>query len=195
MDKDQLRTQLRAKVAALTPEQRAAKSQKACRNLIETEEFKNSTVVMIYLALPHEADTASAILHAWQMGKTVAVPKISWQQRHMIPVRINSLETGFRTEASGLRNPITGVPIPIDEIGLVVTPALGFDRQGNRLGRGGSYYDRFFDNKKFSAVKCGFCFSDQLAEQIPTHDHDKQMDMLVTDEEVVRLNHMPGKGQ
>lgn len=193
MDKKRLRQELQGKLLGLTAQQRVEKSKRACRNLINTEEFKNASAIMMYLSLPHEADTAGAILHAWQHSKTVAVPKISWQQRRMIPVRIHSLETGFRTESSGLRNPITGVPIPIGELGLVVTPALGFDRKGNRLGRGGAYYDRFFDNKDFVAVKCGFGFSDQIIDSIPMYDHDKQMDLLVTDEEVVYFTKKEGK--
>jgi len=143
---------------------------------------------MMYLSLKHEVDTSEVILHAWQLGKIVVVPKISWQQRHMIPVQINSLETGFSTEAAGLRNPITGVPMPFEEIDLVVTPALGFDRKGNRLGRGGSYYDRFFANEKLKAARCGFAFSEQLVDSIPKAEHDEPVDFLVTDEEVIYFN-------
>jgi len=185
MDKGQLRQQLQGRMRELTQQQRAEKSKKACRNLIKTPEFDSAAVIMMYLSLPHEADTAPAILYAWQHGKTIAVPKISWQQRHMIAVEIHSLETGIMTEASGLRSPARGVPIPVEEIGLVVTPGLGFDRKGNRLGRGQAYYDRFFDSEGFGAVKCGFGLADQVIDSIPSHDHDKQMDLLVTDEDVI----------
>ena len=118
----------------------------------------------------------------------VLVPKISWQQRHMIPVEINSLETGAATENSALRNPVMGVPIPIGEIDLVVTPAVAFDDEGNRLGRGGSYYDRFFANEKLKAVKCGFAFAEQRIDSVPVTDHDQPVDFLVTDEEVIYFN-------
>jgi 5-formyltetrahydrofolate cyclo-ligase len=103
----------------------------------------------------------------------------------MIPVVLTSLETGFNTEVSGLRNPITGVPIPMEEIDLVVTPGLGFDRGGNRLGRGGSYYDRFFANKDLKAIKCGFAFSEQMINVVPVVEHDIKMDMIVTETEVI----------
>ena len=166
-------------------EARAEKSKAACRNLIETPQFAQAAVVMIYLSLPHEVDTATAILAAWQQGKTVAVPKISWQQRHMIPVVITSLEVGFSTEVGGLRNPITGVPMPIEEIDIVIAPGLGFDRKGNRLGRGGSYYDRFFANKNLRAIKCGLSFEEQIISSVPVAEHDIRMDMLVTDDEVL----------
>ena len=118
-------------------------------------------------------------------SRLAAVPKISWQQRHMIAVQINSLETGFSMSASGLRNPVTGVPVPFGQIDLVVTPALGFDRKGNRLGRGGAYYDRFFANKELKAHRCGFAFAEQVVDSIPVTDSDQPVDSLVTDGEVV----------
>lgn len=192
MDKVELRGQLRNRLLAMPPEQRKEKSRKACRNLMAMEQYQGASIIMIYLSLPHEVDTSEAILHAWQLGKTIAVPKISWQQRHMIPVQITSLETGFSTGAGGLRNPVAGVPIPFGQIGLVVAPALGFDRLGNRLGRGGSFYDRFFANKEVIASRCGLAFAEQLVDSIPITESDEPVDFVVTDEEVIRCNGRKG---
>jgi 5-formyltetrahydrofolate cyclo-ligase len=183
MDKEQLRLKLHKCLLEMTDEQRAEKSRDACRNLISTQQFQSASTIMIYLSLPHEVDTSEAILGAWQLGKTVAVPKISWEQRHMIPVEINSLETDFSTEVAGFRNPVTGAPVPFEEIDLVVTPALGFDRKGNRLGRGGSYYDRFFAGGRLKAAKCGFAFD----------SHDVPMDFLVTDQQIIYFDNKKGE--
>jgi len=185
MDKEQLRLRLQKHLLSMSSEERVIKSRKACQNLISTKEFQGVSVIMMYLSLPQEVDTSEAILSAWQLDKIVVVPKISWQQRHMIPVRINSLETGFATEVGGLRNPVAGAPVPFEEIELVVTPALAFDQQGNRLGRGGSYYDRFFANKGLKAFKCGLGFTEQVIDSIPASDTDVAMDFLVTDEKVM----------
>jgi len=192
MEKVELRQEMRNRLLALSAEQRKEKSCKACRNLISTEPYQDASIIMMYLSLPHEVDTTEAILHAWQLGKTVAVPKISWQQRHMIAVQITSLDTGFSTGAGGLRNPMTGVPIPFGQIDLVVTPALGFDRKGNRLGRGGSFYDRFFANKDLTAARCGLAFAEQILESVPTMEHDEPVELLVTDEEVVHCDRRKG---
>ena len=192
MVKEQLRNKLQRRLLEMSTEQRSEKSRRACRNLVSTPQFKNASAVMLYLSLPHEVDTSEAILYAWQLGKIVAVPKISWQQRHMIAVQINSLETGFSTSASGLRNPVTGVPMPFEEIDLVVTPALGFDKKGNRLGRGGSFYDRFFANDELRAPKCGFAFTEQVVDSVPVTRIDVPVDFLVTDEEVVYFNKEEG---
>jgi 5-formyltetrahydrofolate cyclo-ligase len=188
MDKEQLRQSLQKCVLEMADEQRGEKSHRACQKLISTPQFQSALSIMMYLSLPHEVDTSEAILYAWQLGKTISVPKISWQQRHMIAVEINSLETGFSTSASGLRNPITGVPVPFGEIDLVVTPALGFDRKGNRLGRGGSYYDRFFTNDEFKAPKCGLAFTEQVIDAIPVTETDVPVDFLVTDGGIMYFN-------
>lgn len=185
MEKAELRGQLRNRLLSMPEPQRKTKSKKACQNLIATDEFQQASIVMMYLSLPHEVDTSEAILHAWQLGKTVVVPKISWQQRHMIPVQITSLETGFSTGAWGLRNPTGGAPIPFGDIDLVVAPALGFDRQGNRLGRGGSFYDRFFANREVKATRCGLAFAEQVLETIPVTESDQSVHFLVTDDEII----------
>jgi len=192
MDKAELRRKLMDCLLAIPSEQRSERSRKACRNLVSTEQFQGASTVMMFLSLPHEVDTSEAILHAWQLGKAVAVPKISWQQRHMIPVLINSLETGFSTGASGLRNPIAGLPVPFGDIDLVVTPGLGFDKKGRRLGRGGSYYDRFFANAELKADRCGFAFAEQLLDSIPVTEHDEPVEILVTDEEIMYFNNQKG---
>lgn len=188
MDKEQLRVRLQKCLLEMSDEERSEKSQKACRNLVSTPQFQRASTVMMYLSLPHEVDTSEVVLYAWQLGKTVVVPKISWQQRHMIPVQINSLETGFSTNVAGLRNPVTGVPMPIEEIDLVVAPALGFDRKGNRLGRGASFYDRFFANKRLKAARCGFAFAEQLIDSVPVVERDEPVDFLVTDKEILYFN-------
>ncbi|MDH4241559.1 MAG: 5-formyltetrahydrofolate cyclo-ligase [Phycisphaerae bacterium] len=188
MDKERLRVKLQKCLLEMSDEERNDKSQKACQNLISTSQFQEASTVMMYLSLPHEVDTSEVVLYAWQLGKTVLVPKISWQQRHMIPVQISSLETGFSTEVAGLRNPVTGVPMPIEEIDLVVAPALGFDRKGNRLGRGASFYDRFFANEQLKATRCGFAFTEQLVDSVPVEERDEPVDFLVTDKEILYFN-------
>jgi 5-formyltetrahydrofolate cyclo-ligase len=192
MDKVELRRKLQNCLLSLSQEQREIKSRKACGNLASTEQFQAASTVMMYLSLPHEVDTTQVILQAWQMGKVVAVPKVSWQQRHMLPVVINSLETGFTTGVGGVRNPTAGTPIPFEEIDLVVSPALGFDRRGNRLGRGGAFYDRLFANDELNASRCGLAFAEQVVDAVPVADHDEPVHFLVTDEGVISCNQKKG---
>ena len=185
MDKSQLRREIASRLQTLSPEARAEKSRRISQYLIQNDKFKTAHTVMLFLSLAHEVDTTQIILQCWQQEKTVVVPKVSWQQRHMIPVEINSLETGISMGAAGLRNPTTGVPMPLEDIDLVVAPGLAFDRNGNRLGRGGAYYDRFLASPKLHAAICSLAFSEQIVEAVPMDGHDRSVQFIVTDEGLI----------
>lgn len=193
MDKTQLRLKLKNRLSAITQQQRIQKSSQACRNLISSDQFQKASTVMLYMSLPQEVNTDDAILRAWQLGKTVVVPKVYWDKKHMVAVRINSLETDFVPSVSGLRNPVSSVPVSYEEIDLVITPGLGFDKNGNRLGRGGCYYDRFFANPSLKAVRCGFAFKEQIVDEIPMEPHDQKMDIIITDDEVIYCRNRQGE--
>lgn len=185
MDKKTLRHELKTKLMQMSSAERVQKSKQIFEHVSGSDVFRQSTVVMLFLSLPHEVDTTPLILHSWQSGKTVAVPKVSWEQRHMIPVELSSLETGIVADDRGLRNPVNGTPVPFDEIDLVLTPGLGFDRQGNRLGRGGAYYDRFFSTHHITAVRWGLAFSEQLCKTIPHDKTDVPLDAVVTEQGIL----------
>jgi len=192
MEKKRWRSELSALLQKMKENERIQKSSRACQKLMSSKCFQDASVVMMYLSIPYEADPSEAILKAWQLGKTVAVPKIIWEDKHMLPVQINSLEADFSFEVSGLRNPIKGIPVPFSDIDVVVTPALGFDTKGNRLGRGGAYYDRFFAHQELRAQRCGFGFSEQVVDELPVTQDDQPMDILITDEQILYFNDKKG---
>src|SRR4030095_11532390 len=101
LNKSEIRKALRAKLALLTEQQRHQKSVAACGHLIRTPEFKAARTVMLYLSTPTEVETAPLALRCWQEGKTVVVPKVSWDQRRMLPGEINSPNDHITTSGRG----------------------------------------------------------------------------------------------
>jgi 5-formyltetrahydrofolate cyclo-ligase len=77
--KSRLRKQLRRQMAEITPMVRYARSLAACKHLVQQPEFLSADVVMIFLSLPDEVDTAALALAAWQMNKTVCAPQVLWE--------------------------------------------------------------------------------------------------------------------
>jgi len=178
--KNAVRDLLRGRLAAMSVESRRAASVAACGLLTASPEFAAARVVMIYLSMPTEVDTSPIALRCWQNGKTVVAPKVGWAERHMYPIEINSLH-GLETNSRGLREPAAGNPIPINLIDLVIVPALGFSRDGFRIGRGMGFYDRFLAVPEFIGLSCGLAFEDQVLEDLPVVDHDMPLSMLVTE--------------
>jgi 5-formyltetrahydrofolate cyclo-ligase len=187
LNKAEIRKALRATLALITEAQRHQKSVAACGNLIRTPEFKAARTVMLYLSTPTEVETAPLALRCWQEGKTVVVPKVSWDQRRMLPVEITTLQTGMTTTGPGIKEPIAGKPIPTEYIDLVVVPGLGFTPTGHRIGRGMGFYDRFLALPEFSGLSCGLAFQEQIVDTLPVLAHDIPLGMLVTDQSVRRF--------
>ena len=182
-----VRKHLREMLAAIGEVERHQKSASACSLLAASPEFAAARVVMLFLSSPSEIDTAPLALKSWQAGKTVVVPKVSWDQRRMLPVEITSLNTGMTTTGPGVREPVGGKPIPVDFIDLVVVPGLGFTATGHRIGRGMGFYDRFLAQPEFLGVSCGLAYEEQIVEQLPVLDHDVPLSMLATDRGIRRF--------
>jgi len=187
LNKSEIRKALRARLALLSEAQRHQKSAAACGHLIRTPEFKAARTVMLYLSTPTEVETAPLALRCWQEGKTVVVPKVSWDQRRMLPVEITTLQTGMTTTGPGIKEPIAGKPIPTEYIDLVVVPGLGFTPTGHRIGRGMGFYDRFLAQGDFMGLSCGLAFQEQIIDSLPILAHDMPLGMLVTDQSVRRF--------
>ena len=185
--KKELRQKLRRIVATIPPEEIRDRSARAGHLLTQQPEYRKAEIVMVFLSLPREIDTAPVVLQAWHDRKRVLAPKISWEQRRMLPTEISSLTTGVRESSLGIREPVEGIPIPVGLIDLVIVPGLGFDELGNRLGRGRGFYDRFLSHPDFRGTACGLAFEEQLVHSVPSAAHDVQVDMLVTDARVRRF--------
>ncbi|MFA7238164.1 MAG: 5-formyltetrahydrofolate cyclo-ligase [Phycisphaeraceae bacterium] len=186
-NKKSLRAELRAMLRCVPPEQLHIASAAACALLGETAEFERAACVMIFWPLSYEMDARPLAMHAWQRGKTVALPRVSYEQRHMMAVEIRSLGDSMQADQHGVNSPINAPPIPTRMIDLVIVPGLGFDLTGHRLGRGGGFYDRFLSRRNFRGLTCGLALEQQVVEHIPTQPHDVRLDMLATERRILRF--------
>lgn len=182
-----IRQRLRQTLTGLSSQQIHAKSTLACAFITNSPEFSAARCVMLYLPMQQEVDTAPVALKAWQHGKSVVVPKVSWEGKRMLPVEITSLHTGLTTTGPGVREPIAGRPVPVGEIDLVIVPGLGFSPLGYRIGRGMGFYDRFLAQGDFIGVSCGLAFEEQVITDLPVLDHDMPLSMLATDSSLRRF--------
>jgi 5-formyltetrahydrofolate cyclo-ligase len=185
--KKDLRQSLRSILAAILPEELQQRSAAACRLLCEQEEYRRAEVVLLFLSTAHEVETRQLALQAWADQKRVLAPRVSWDQRRMLPIEIQSLASGVEEGYMGIREPLEGMPVPVSDIDLLIVPGLGFDEHGNRLGRGRGFYDRFLSHPDLRGVSCALALEDQVVPSIPVGACDIGVDMLVTDMKVRRF--------
>ena len=179
---------MKAALGAMPAEDAAAASRAACAALIAMEEFRDARAVMLYHPIPGEVDCVPIARAAWGAGKIVLLPKVLLAERRMTPVRWLSPDDEMLVGSFGIGEPAAGEAWPIEDIDLIVVPAVAYDRRGRRLGRGGGFYDRFLAQDKLQATTCGLAFARQIVEELPAESHDYPVEIVVTDREVLRIN-------
>ncbi len=179
-----LRKSIRAARRDLSEEERASAAEKVKDGLLSLDELLNADCVLAYMPMKYELDVLPAVKALETMGKRAAFPLCTDNGglRFFIP----SKENGFVKGAYGIDEPNTETAIEIgtDDIDAIILPAVGFDRDLNRLGQGGGYYDRLLSGT--DCFKAAVGFDCQLVERVPTEDTDMPVDAVVTPSCVLR---------
>jgi len=192
MTKAELRARMERLLARIDARDLRQRSIQVVRQFQETKAWKEAEVVLCFLSMPAELDSANLITAAHALGKRVAVPRIEGERiRFLI----------LPSDAGELPRDRWGIPVPRPEWEqlsltpgtrtLVATPGLAFDRGGNRLGRGKGYYDRFLGDAR-SALRdkltaIGIGLSEQLVDEVPHNERDQRLDGVVTERESVTV--------
>ena len=173
MDKKELRANIKILKKQHTKEQLLEQSEIILSKLEQHPDFKNAHIVMIYSALPDEVQT-QAFLEKWRHNKKIILPTVVGDD--IIPVEL-AKNTGFAVGDFNIlepqNEPYTG------DYDLIVVPGVAFDRNGNRIGRGRGYYDRFLC-KHLNVKRIGICFDFQLVDEVPTEPNDIVMNEVIS---------------
>jgi len=188
MEKTQARREIERRIKLLNPQQRALGSARIASALMELPEFTAAGTVMLYMSIADEVDTVPIVEQALAQGKKVALPKVDLKAKIMTAWRITDIKRDLAAGAFGIREPAFSDSVSPAEIDFCLVPARGFDTLGNRLGRGGGYYDRFMALPGFRAVRCGVAFDFQLLHGLPHEPHDLPVDIIVTESRVIRIS-------
>jgi 5-formyltetrahydrofolate cyclo-ligase len=137
---------------------------------------------LLYWAFGSEVPTRSIVERALGEGRTVALPVL--REDRMDTAVLDRLEA-TAPSGYGPNEPLGGRSLRPEEIGLVVIPGVAFDRQGHRLGRGGGHYDRLLRDLGSGPPRLALAFHEQVVDDVPQEPLDEDVDVVVTDREVV----------
>ena len=172
---------------ALGEEARAEKSQYIQNRFLALPEFRQAGQVMFFLNFNSEVATTELVEKALALGKKVALPRCT-PGRVLLPLEVRDIEADTEAGTLGIREPKAGLfQIEPSALDLIVVPGVGFDRNGNRLGFGGGYYDRFLKKLRPSTPRVALAFACQVSEELPVEEFDERITLLVTEYEVCRF--------
>lgn len=192
-----LKTELRAKhrkIRENCPENvKVCLDKKIAQSFLSLDEYKQSKKLFVFVSSKIEVDTSDIIRRAFNDGKQVAVPKCTDKNGKMefyFISSVNQLEKG----SFGIMEPNTDICEQVKELndGLCVVPGICFDMYGYRIGFGKGYYDRFLE--RFGGVTVGLCYSKCTERELPRGNHDRPVDILITEKYINHTNNLYSKG-
>lgn len=191
MDLSETRRQVRKLRRQLSLPAQQTASNKLTSRLTNHSWFRNSKRIAFYLANDGEIDPESVMTIAAAAGKTCYLPVLH-------PLKFNRLYFAKYQPGNPLSwnhygiaepNLTTSAISPSWSLNLILLPLVGFDRNGNRLGMGGGYYDRTLAFKarhpQYGPKLLGLAHSLQEIDNIRRYSWDIPLDGVVTDNEFI----------
>lgn len=177
MDKSEIRGEVRHRIKELNPEHRALSAIKIFATIEQNTHFADAECIALFASMKDEVSTSYA-LKAWmEMGKRIVVPRVEGDIMRFYDYSPDKMQSG----AFGIEEPTGEIEVPAQDIDLIIVPARAFTRRGERLGRGGGFYDKYMSLSGFRAYKIGIAYSVQIFDSLPCDGHDIKVDEVVTE--------------
>jgi 5-formyltetrahydrofolate cyclo-ligase len=183
-EKSELRQEIKEKLSALSKPLYEHWSLAIARALYETKEWNEAAVIGLTISKAPEVDTYQIIRKAWELGKTVVIPKCNPKDKSMTFRTLTSF-TQLESVYFGLYEPIekeTKETVS-SEIDLLIVPGVAYNLQGYRVGFGGGYYDRYLS--AYTGKTASLAFTPQINENLPVEQHDLPVSKLITEKGII----------
>ncbi|MBN1404959.1 MAG: 5-formyltetrahydrofolate cyclo-ligase [Candidatus Omnitrophica bacterium] len=172
--KAQIRKEILGKLYSQSSSDKAQKSAAIKKKLLKDSCFEKAKSVMFYVSKEYEVDTDDMIRQAWRLRKRIIVPVTDVGKKTIIASELKDPDTELEIGPFGVRQPKRKYirPVPVNDIDLVITPGVAFNKTGNRIGHGAGYYDSFLKILPKDTFTIGLAYGCQIVEEIPTLSWD-----------------------
>lgn len=165
---------------SLDKETKEAMDYEIYNKLVTSELYLKAKNIFIYLSFGSEIETKDIINKALDDKKEVYIPKTYKDDKSMKAIRLTSFND-LKKNSMGILEPIDdGNYIEKEQIDLIIVPGAVFDLNGNRIGYGGGYYDRYLDSIKEINNKVVLAYDLQIVDFIKSETHDISFDYIIT---------------
>ena len=180
--RNQLRQQIRKTRANLTALQQQQAEDSITQQALALIEERNAQHIALYVSFDGEISTEKLIKTLWAQDKYVFLPVLHpFNPNHLLFLRYLP-DTPMLKNKFGIWKPKLNVQnvLPLDELDILFTPLVAFDKQGNRLGMGGGFYDRTLQHwQKSPFIPVGLAHQCQQVEQLPTEAWDVPLHQIL----------------
>ena len=173
--KKEIRKEVRRRINKLCDAEKLSVSKHIFDHIEHMSVFGKARCIALFAAMGDEVPTRWALDRWPKLGKRIVVPRVEGDVMRFYDYSPDRMQTG----AYGIEEPMGDEECPVRDIDLIIVPARAFTRRGERLGRGGGFYDKYMSLAEFRAYKTGICFECQLFDELPVAEHDVLVDEVV----------------
>ena len=177
--KKELRIKHKKQREELNESKRQEWSAEICSHILGSSFYREAQVVCAYYPLRSEASLLPLLEDALLHGKTIALPRVIGDDMefYVIESTADLAEGSFH-----VMEPVEEKTRPLEspEAALVLTPGVAFDMDGNRIGYGKGYYDRFLSSHS-GLYRMGICYCGCTVNRLEHGRFDIPVNMLVTE--------------
>jgi len=182
--KQNLRKLIQDKRNAIPAEERNNKSRKAAEKFFFTKDYVEAVNILLYFPFRSEIDTTIIIRKALRDRKKIILPRV-WH-KNLDLYYIENYEHQLKKGSYGIMEPVPELcePAEVSEMDLVIVPGVCFDKNFNRLGYGGGFYDKLLPLLNNNVKKIALCFEMQMLPEIPISNYDIKVDEIITESNI-----------
>ncbi len=147
-------------------------------------EVSHASRIGIYAGYQKEVSTQEVFKKLRLGSREIFFPRVIVAEGKLEFVPIESEQQLVRGYL-GILEPEPGLlAVKVNELDAVMVPGVAFDETGGRIGWGKGYYDKTLAG--FSKTKIGLAYDFQVVESIPAAKYDQRVDIIVTENKVIR---------
>jgi 5-formyltetrahydrofolate cyclo-ligase len=177
-EKQIVRKEMKQKKLKMSQNEIYEKSLKIEEAFMALPQYQQAKDIYCYKNFNQEVDTSLILNRACLEKKNVYLPRVEGRDMNFYKILSEKeLKKGY----FGILEPVGGI-LNTSYTGLMILPGLAFDFNGNRLGYGKGFYDRYL--KKGNFIKVGLAYDFQVVDELEVKEHDQKMDVIVTEKAV-----------
>ena len=189
MTKAELRSKMLAERNALSENEVINYSKSIAVQLLTTINLVRKPIIHVFLPIKNknEVNTYFLVDKLLKLNVTLCTSITDFDEKEMFVAELKE-DTELELNKYGIPEPINTMKIASEIIDICIIPLLGYDLEGNRIGYGNGYYDKFLTQKcKSNIMKVGVSFFPPVETLIEADEWDQKLDFVVTPQKTYKF--------
>ncbi|MDP8101623.1 5-formyltetrahydrofolate cyclo-ligase [Phocoenobacter atlanticus] len=181
--RQRLRQEMKTKRLELSQQQQNQAAQNIIQPALSLIEKHSATRLAFYLPFNGEISPLPLIDKLTKQGKKIYLPVLHpFSKGHLLFIEYNkNCKKSLKSNRFGILEPQLDVRkvLPLNKLDIIFTPLVACDKQGNRLGMGGGFYDRTLALNSETLISVGLAHRFQQLNQLPVEHWDMPLDYII----------------